>query len=50
VPLGGIQVYVDDVYVGSANEGVSTEGPWQSPGPGTYLATDEEGCPPDPYL
>ena len=46
VPLGGIQIYVDGVYEGAVNEGVDTDGPYHSPGPGevTYLSSPE-GCP-----
>jgi hypothetical protein len=49
VPIGGIQIYVDGVQVGSVNDGVSTDGPWVDPAPGqaTYLAAGE-GCPAGP--
>jgi hypothetical protein len=51
VPIGGIQIYVDGVKVGSVNEGVSTDVPWAKPGPhdATYLASGE-GCPDKPLL
>jgi hypothetical protein len=50
VPIGGIQIYVDGVKVGSVNEGVSTEDPWVEPGPNdaTYMAAGE-GCPAKPF-
>ena len=46
VPIGGIQIYVDDEYAGSVNEGVPTDGPGGSPtrGSTSYLAAGE-GCP-----
>jgi hypothetical protein len=45
VPVGAIQIYVDGVAMGAVNEGVATDVPWASPGPGdiTYMAG--EGCP-----
>mgnify|MGYP000014575837 FL=1 len=51
VPLGGIQVYVDDVQVGAVNEGVDmaeNDDP-SAPLPSTYMASPE-GCPDSPEL
>jgi hypothetical protein len=49
VPIGGIQIYVDDVEVGAVNEGVDAEAFPGSPEPddASYLATGE-GCPKSP--
>jgi hypothetical protein len=46
VPVGAVQIDVDGVQVGAVNEGVPTDGPHDSPGPGdlTYIARGE-GCP-----
>jgi hypothetical protein len=49
VPIGAIQIYVDDVEVGAVNEGVDADVFPASPEPedATYLATGE-GCPKRP--
>jgi hypothetical protein len=46
VPVGDIQIYVDDSQVGEVNEGTSADGPYSSPAPDevTYIAS-AEGCP-----
>jgi hypothetical protein len=50
VPWGGVKVYVDDVYSGSMNEGVPTNGAVLSPTPkfaAVYMSSGE-GCPQPP--
>lgn len=49
VPAGGVQIWVDDVQVGSVAEGVSTDGPYRRPAPDevSYLR-GAEGCPATP--
>jgi hypothetical protein len=51
VPIGGIQIYVDDVQVGAVNEGVAADVFARSPAPedASYLASGE-GCPDSPIL
>jgi hypothetical protein len=49
VPVGGVQIYVDDVQRGAANEGVPTDGPYHPPGPDDYVyVATAEGCPVSP--
>ena len=48
VPVGGVQIYVDGVRTGSANEGVATDGPYRSPAPDEFVYLAGEGCPDTP--
>ena len=49
VPLGGVQIYVDGVRRGAANEGVPTDGPYHPPAPDEYVyVASAEGCPATP--
>ena len=49
VPVGQIDFYVGDVFRGTVNEGMATDGPYHSPEPGevNYLRSPE-GCPESP--
>jgi hypothetical protein len=49
VPIGEIQIYVDDVKVGAANEGVDLDTFPRSPAPDEVIyLTRGEGCPDSP--